>query len=368
MRLFRAAMAVAAALGLAVATQAAHAADGAAMRVVEVGPAADAPMPAIGVRRGGVTTLSFADRTGRPWPVAELIGPDDGWLRFRRVPSHPHTIALTSAGRGRDANLAAFLDGLDAPLHLEFSTKAEAPPQVQVRVARPGRDADDALLSAGGTASARQVPAGEDLDAAIRDYLLNNPEVLREALDPRRQLAANAARLRGELFGAEEAPAAGDLDGPVTVVEFFDYRCGYCKRALAAVRSVLERPGVRLELREFPILGADSERTARAALAAERQGRYLQAHLALMAREDGLDQASIEAAAAEAGLDVARLLADMDAPEIGERIDANKALAARLGVTGTPAFLLAGPGGVRVSPGALDADRLHELIDAVAAP
>ena len=122
---------------------------------------------------------------------------------------------------------------------------------------------------------ARAVRGGE-LDAAIRDYLLDNPDVLREALDPPRQVAAAAQRLRGEMLGAAGVPGVGSESAPVTVVEFFDYRCGYCKRSLDAVHLALERTDVRVELREYPILGDESARAVRAALAADRQGCYLE--------------------------------------------------------------------------------------------
>ncbi len=152
--------------------------------------------------------------------------------------------------------------------------------------------------------------------------------------------------------------------GAVTVVEFFDYRCGYCKRSLDAVRGALRLAGVRVQLREYPILGDASVRAARAALAAARQGAYEAAHFALMEHDGEFDAAEIDSIMRGLGLDMERLAADLDSAGIDALIDANRELAARLGVTGTPAFLVLGPGGVEVSPGALDADRLAELIAA----
>ena len=150
------------------------------------------------------------------------------------------------------------------------------------------------------------------------------------------------------------------------MVEFFDYACGFCKRSLDAVRTAVARPGVRVELREYPILGEGSARAARLALAADLQGRYLDVHLALMERTDGFEGEDLpEELAERLGLDAARLRADMASPEVASRIEANRRLAGRLGVTGTPAFLVLGPGSVEVSPGALDASRLEALIAAV---
>ena len=159
-------------------------------------------------------------------------------------------------------------------------------------------------------------------------------------------------------------PAGGDETAAVTVVEFFDYRCGYCKRSLAAVRGALARERVRVEFREYPILGDDSVLAAQAALAAGLQGRYVDAHLALMAHEGDYDEESIARIAADRGLDAERLREDMQSTAVAALIEANRALAQRMGVSGTPAFLIAGPEEVLVSPGALDAGRLNDLIDA----
>ena len=117
-------------------------------------------------------------------------------------------------------------------------------------------------------------------------------------------------------------------------------------------------------MREYPILGPQSVLAAKAALAAARQGAYEAAHLALMEHEGEFDEAAIETIMGELGLDLERLAADMASDEVEALIEANRDLAGRLGVTGTPAFLVLGPGGVEVSPGALDAERLERMIDA----
>ncbi len=326
-------------------------------RVVEW--SADGPVPELALPVGRVTTLSFEDGSGAPWHVSELALPDAPWLRLRRSASHPHVALLeavpeASAGGGA-SNLVALLTGLPAPVHLSLSLgAAEAPAAVAVRVAGSG-----GLPPTNGAA----LLGSADLDAAMRAYLLANPDVLREALDPRRQLASRVSEHRDELLGAPGVPALGDPSGAVTVVEFFDYRCGYCKRSLDAVRGVLEMAGVRLEMREYPTLGEESEAAARAALAAARQGAYEAAHFALMAHEGGFDAEAVAGLMRALGLDMERLAADMASEAVGALIDANRELAARLGVTGTPAFLVVGPGGVEVSPGAVDADRLAGMID-----
>ncbi len=314
-----------------------------------------APAPALRLPPGRVVTVSFRDSGGAPWPVAELMAPDAGWLSHRRGSEHPHVVFLQVKGKGGSGNVVALLDGLPTPMHLEVaSMDGASATDVLVRVAGE-RGAAPAAAGPG-------APQGAALDAAIRDYRLANPQVLREALDPARQLASRVSDHREELLAAPGVPALGDPSGAVTVVEFFDYRCGYCKRSLEAVRAALRQAGVRVQMREYPILGEESVQAARAALAAARQGAYERAHFALMAHEGGFDAESIEGIARDLGLDVERLREDMASEGIGALIDANRELASRLGVTGTPAFLVLGPAGVQVSPGALGTDQLAGMI------
>ena len=288
------------------------------------------------------------------------MGPEVDWLSYRPASEHKHVVFLESRAKRGAGNLVALLDGLATPVHLGLVADTTATvTRVEVRLTDPRR----AAASGAGLAVdvAQGTPA--DLDAAIREYLLSHPEVLREALDPARQLASRVATHREELLAGVGVPSLGDADGAVTVVEFFDYRCSYCKRSLDAVRAALAREGVRLQMREYPILGEDSARAARMALAAARQGAYGDAHFALMAHAGNYDEASLETIAAEIGLDIDRLRTDMAAPEVDAQIKANRELAARLGVTGTPAFLVLGPERVEISPGAVDAERLGALID-----
>ncbi|MCZ0941806.1 MAG: DsbA family protein [Gammaproteobacteria bacterium] len=327
-------------------------------------PAAESgASPVLGLPAGRVVTVSFLDSKGDPWPMSELVGSGASWLTIRQAAEHPHVAIVQTEAEmaGQDAmsvNLVVLLRGLSEPVHLALEPGVEAAPTaVTVRI---GTHQSGSPLV--GTAVASH---GADFDAAIRDYLLANPQVLREALDPARQLAARVSEHRDALLAAAGVPTLGDLSGGVTVVEFFDYRCGYCKRSLDAVRGLLGADGVRVEMREYPILGDESEAAARAALAAARQGAYEAAHFALMAHEGGFDAAAIESIMGELGLDVEKLTADMESTEVGALIEANRDLAARIGVTGTPAFLALGPGGVEVSPGALDEDRLARMVDAV---
>ena len=327
----------------------------AGLRVVELSLSPGEAAPALEARPGRLTTLAFTDGAGSPLAIARIESSTPA-VAVSATPSHPHVAVLRAEGkRPPTGDVVALLAGVDRPVHLSVRPGAAAAARVELRV---GRRAD--RPSAVGAALDRgQV---EDM---VRDYVLNHPEVLRDALDPARQLASNVSRLRGELVGAAGVPSAGDAAGPVTVVEFFDYRCGFCKRSLDAVRAAAGRPGVRVELREYPILGEDSERAARLALAAGLQDRYLDAHYALMERAGGYGEGAVDDLAAALGLDAGRLRSDMASAGVSDRIEANRSLAQRLGVTGTPAFLVLGPDQVRVSPGFLDAAGLLELVESV---
>ena len=333
---------------------------------LEFSVAAGGAATAIGLPPGRVVTVSLFDAEGRPWQAVEIEGPTADWLSYRRAAVHSHVLFLESRQKRGSGNLVALLEGLAAPVHLALAADASATAtQVAVRLTDARRDASPSADAPAGAAprGIAGALAGTDLDAAIREYLLANPEVLREALDPARQLASKVRAHRAELLSGDGVPVLGDADAPVTVVEFFDYRCGFCKRSLEAVRAAASRSGVRVQMREYPILGEDSQRAARIALAAARQGAYEGAHFALMAHDGDYGEATAERIAADLSLDLERLRADMSSPEVDALIAANREMASRLGVTGTPAFLVLGPERVEISPGALDTDRLNALID-----
>jgi protein-disulfide isomerase len=154
----------------------------------------------------------------------------------------------------------------------------------------------------------------------------------------------------------------GNPNGDVTVVEFFDYRCPYCKSVAAAFVDLYEKDGkVRLVLKEFPILGPESEFAAKAALAAQKQGKYREFHLAMMSFKGKMTNDDVRQLAAKVGLDVAKLEQDMQDPAITETINRNYALAEALGIKGTPAFII----GNELVPGAITADEMQKRIAAV---
>jgi protein-disulfide isomerase len=220
--------------------------------------------------------------------------------------------------------------------------------------------------SASVRADDQEVPV-DQVEKIVRDYLLREPEIIYQALQElqRREDEAKAARQRAaiaanqsQLLDAAHTPIGGNPDGDVTLVEFFDYHCAYCRRVVSSVRALMdEDPDLRLVFKDLPVLGPDSVRAAKAALASRKQNGYVPFHFALMASDD-LSIEGIRAAAAAVGLDPKRLEADMDSPEVNQAIDANYALANELGIQGTPAFVI----GDQLIPGAVDKARLEQLI------
>lgn len=220
-----------------------------------------------------------------------------------------------------------------------------------------------------------QSPAGPGPDKAaveriVRDYLLAHPEVVERALRILRAKREEKERVRvkaliekrsAELLRHPMSPVSGNAAGDVTVVEFFDYQCGFCRRALPTMVKLLETdPGVRVVWKEFPILGPVSDFAARASMAAERQGKYHEFHVRLMGEKEKLSEERIVKVAAGVGLDVARLRRDMDDPAIRGYLDETGSLARALGIRGTPAFVIGGT----VVPGFVDGARMRQLVAA----
>ncbi|WP_308915339.1 DsbA family protein [Jannaschia sp. LMIT008] len=231
-----------------------------------------------------------------------------------------------------------------------------------------------ALLAATLALTPLAAPAQDLSDERIKELalqaILENPDIVMEAVAiiQQREADAQAAQARATLESSRDlltndpnAPVGGNPDGDVTVVEFFDYNCGFCRRAAPEVAEMLERDGaVRVVYREWPILGEGSVFAARAALAARAQDRYADLHHALIGAGSRLDEATVMEIAEGVGLDVDRLRADMDAPEVQAHLDTSMRLAQSLGFSGTPSFVIGG----ELVPGMVDADAMLELVDA----
>jgi len=144
------------------------------------------------------------------------------------------------------------------------------------------------------------------------------------------------------------------------VVEFFDYNCGYCRRVFPAVQDLIDGDdNVRVVLREWPILGEESEFAARAALASRNQGKYVEFHNALMADAGRASEASVLSLADDLGMDIDQLRADMESAVVDAHFETSSALAQALGINGTPAFVFED----RLIPGAIELDQMRELVD-----
>jgi protein-disulfide isomerase len=202
------------------------------------------------------------------------------------------------------------------------------------------------------------------------EAILENPGIVMEAVELLRRQEAEAARAEAEatvgdvqaaLMDAENAPVIGNPEGDVTVVEFFDYNCPYCRRAYGVVKDVIAGdPELRVVMREWPILGDGSVFAARAALAAREQGLYAELHDAMMGAGGRLGEAEVMRLAAEVGLDEGRLRADMDSARIDAHIAQSHALAQAMGFSGTPSFVV----GEASAPGMIPAGQLREMIAA----
>ncbi|WP_421708073.1 DsbA family protein [Algihabitans sp.] len=207
-----------------------------------------------------------------------------------------------------------------------------------------------------------------EVRALVRETLMENPEILIEALQlfEQQQLQAEAERQsqalaahKAALENDPTAPVIGNPEGDVVVVEFFDYNCPYCRRVAEPLRQAIEADGnLKVVMKEWPILGPESYFAARAALAAQEQGRYEAFHFALMERAGRLTEEQVLAVAESLDLDMARLQADMRSSDIDAALQRTYDLAEALGISGTPAFVV----GEEILPGAVTMSRLQQAV------
>jgi protein-disulfide isomerase len=212
-----------------------------------------------------------------------------------------------------------------------------------------------------------------EIDQAISQYLKQHPEEVLAALqlaqvqaEQKQQADAvkSLADRRAEIFNNPADPVLGNPQADVTVVEFFDYRCPYCKKVSDALLTLAkDDPKLRVVYKEFPILGPDSLVASQVALAAQKQGKYHEVHEALMAHKGSFEKAALLEVAANAGADRQRLSADMEDPAILEQLQKNDALAASLGITGTPGFIFNN----KLVPGAISLEDMKNLVSEIRA-
>src|SRR4051794_10646570 len=215
-------------------------------------------------------------------------------------------------------------------------------------------------------------PQRSEIEKIVKDYLLAHPEVLQEAMSEleKKQQVAEAEKARSAvknhsdaLFNSPRQVVLGNPQGDVTFVEFFDYNCGYCKRALSDMVELMNKdPKLKVVLKEFPVLGPGSVEAAQVAVAVRMQDKtgkkYLDFHQKLLGGRGQADKARALAAAKEAGLDMAKLDKDISSPEVRATLEENYKLAEAMGMNGTPSYVI----GKQVVVGAVGVDTLREKI------
>ncbi len=192
----------------------------------------------------------------------------------------------------------------------------------------------------------------EDIQNIIKEYIQQNPEVILDSVEDygRNQQAADMQKQQeavkehlGWLENNDMLPVAGNPDGDVTVVEFFDYNCGYCKKALGDITKLMaEDKNVKFVFVETPILGRTSEMAAKWAMAAKEQNAYLEYHIGLMENRGPITESSLESIAKKIGLDVEKMRADAESDEIAKQVNEKSSKASEMGISGTPAFIING--------------------------
>jgi protein-disulfide isomerase len=231
-----------------------------------------------------------------------------------------------------------------------------------------GLSAAHAADPASQAASAFTPAQRAEIVSVVRDALKSDPSILRDAIkalqadeDAKANAEAQTAIVahRHELFANAGDAEAGNAHGDVTVVEFYDPRCPYCRKMLPGITAMLEKDhSVRLVYKDIPVLGAASTTEARAIVAAQNQGGYIKMQQALMSNPAQPTDDMIRDTAKSIGLDPAKLAADMKSDAVLKRIDANLVLAHALHVSGTPTFVV----GEQIIPGMVDASQLEEAV------
>src|SRR5215212_2881690 len=211
------------------------------------------------------------------------------------------------------------------------------------------------------------------IEQIVKDYLVKNPEVLQEAmteLEHRQQEAQKTAQTTAlqderEKLLSPRNNVVGNLSGDVTLVEFFDYNCGYCKRTLGDLKALMKAdPKLRVVLKDFPMLGPESVEASRVALAVRQQvqgDRLFGYHTKLLETRGRVNGERALAVAREMGLDVERIKTEMESPEVRAILQENVGLGDKLGLSGTPAFVI----GDEVLSGAVGADPLRQAVASV---
>ncbi len=250
--------------------------------------------------------------------------------------------------------LAVGLAGLILASCSEDDTVTKVENKTGGQVEKVSKAVADTIVAKAGFSSAQEKAIGE----IVRKTLIARPEILQEAfaaLEKKDKAAQEQRKLSALtdnadlLFRSKSSPVSGNKKGDVTVVEFFDYNCPYCRTAFKDLEKVMgEDVNLRVVFKEYPIFGGGSQIAARAALAAEKQGKYFAFHKALLEVDSRVTESTVFRKAKEVGLDIERLKRDMKSQDVTDEIAETKRLADSLGIRGTPAFFV----GDKMIPGA----------------
>ena len=222
--------------------------------------------------------------------------------------------------------------------------------------------------SSGFTAEALTPAQKAEVQKLIGSYLKENPEVVIDAIQAwrKKQDAAEAAMTKeaiAELMAETKdtrSPVWGNPKGDVTIVEFFDYNCPYCKKVFPSVKKLIADDGnIRVVMKELPVLGPNSEYAAKAALAAQKQGKYDLFHAQMMSKSSRLSREGVLSAAEKVGLDMDQLKKDMESSAVQQELERASVWAQRLGINGTPAFVI----GDQLIPGAIDGQQMKRYVE-----
>ncbi len=226
------------------------------------------------------------------------------------------------------------------------------------------------VLAVSSPALAADAPAQKaltqaDVEKIVHDYIISNPETILTAVDDYQKKSqrdnqdAALKKNKDAVYNDADAPTIGNPKGDVTIVEFMDYNCHYCKQSFPTVLSLMNKDkNLRFIMKDFPILGPTSETAAKWALAAQKQKKYFEFHKAMMENKGPVNDETLEKAARAAGLDIAQMKKDAGSTDVMMQIEKNRNLAASLGLSGTPAFII----GDQIAFGAYEQSDLEKMI------
>ena len=211
-----------------------------------------------------------------------------------------------------------------------------------------------------------------DLEKKVLEIIRNNPEIIMEAIkilqakdakNKQEQADQNIKFNKQRLEDDKNAPILGNPNGEITIVEFFDYNCGYCRRAFKTIMNLIaDNNAVKVVMRELPILGDASVFTAKASLASQKQQKYEEFHVALMNNRSRNTEKSVLKIAKKIGMDIDQLQLDMNSSFVLDHIEESQKLSESLGISGTPAFVF----GEKIVPGAIDLQAMKDLVAQIA--